>query len=243
MVQSGAELAVTAPVALPAPLALQIYSCLQAYAKTAGFLALMKAYQNTIKQIGAPVLTPAAIFSEQHAEFWREVLRDTEGNRAEEGRLIPLFHDAAMVFKLASEPLAFQLGSDDASGNLQQLLYDVICFVQEPWQMVDLNYAQQLGDMAVVGSLLPICNTSLCSRISSYLSASAESFCCGNPSCINLAGRSEFDLVMGGAAGRGGGYCSSCKRVCYCSEACQRECWEDHSQVCTKYQQEQEKPS
>jgi hypothetical protein len=238
MVQSAAEAATVTLEAPPAPLALGIYSCLQAYAKTAGFPVLMAAYESTIRQTGAPVLTPAAIFTKEHAEMWQQVLHDAEQSCAE-GGLVMRFHNSVSIFKLACEVLSIQLGFDDASRKLQKFLSDVLCSVQNPWQMVELGDPQELRDITVVGALLPVCNTTFCSRIWRYFSASAASFCCSNPSCMNLAGTSELELLMGGAAGRSGGYCAGCKRVCYCSEACQKEGWEDHREACTKHQQEE----
>jgi hypothetical protein len=238
MVQSAAEAATVPLEAPPAPLVHRIYSCLQAYAKTAGFPMLMVAYESTIRQTGPPVLTPAAIFTKEHAELWQQVLRDTEQGSTE-GGLVMCFRNSVTFLNIACEVLSVQLSVEDASGMLQDLLSDLLSSVQNPWQMLELRGPQQLRDMIVVGALLPVCNTTFCSRLWRYLSASAASFCCSNPNCINLAGLSELELLMGGAAERGGGYCSGCKRVCYCSEACQKECWEDHREACTKHQQEE----
>jgi hypothetical protein len=203
----------------------------------------LAAHKDAIKQTGAPVLTPAAIYSEQHAEIWRQVLRDTEGSSTGGGGLISQFNDTVPRFKFFCEMLSMPRPNVDdgaAAVYLQQWMSDVLRSVQEPWQMDDHGGTQQLGDMAVAGNLLPLCNPSFSRNLKSYLSASAVSFCCGNPSCTNLAGWSEVELLMGGAAERGGGYCSGCKKVCYCSKACRREGWEEHIKVCTKYQQEEQ---
>jgi hypothetical protein len=223
-VQTAADPAETTPETRPAPSAYGIYSCLQAYANAAGFPALMAAYQNTKKHTGAPILPSPAIFTEQHAEFWWQVLQDVEQRGIIQGSLLPPLFEAVKVIK-----------------SYGVVLSAALCSVPTDQQMVDLGHSPQLSDMAAVGSLLSVCDPLLCSKLKSYMSASAPSFCCSNPSCINLEGTSELELLMGGAAGKGGGYCAGCNQVCYCSEACQRHCWEQHREGCTRIQRKTER--
>jgi hypothetical protein len=169
------------------------------------------------------------------------VLHDTEGSSTEYGRLVMGFDESVKIFKLGLSMLSVQLeGPSDKSDlhQLQQQVSDVLCSMPPPQQMIAQGLSAQGVRLSVARSLLSVCSPSFCNNLSSLLSGYGASFCCGNPSCLNLTGASELDLLMGGAAGNGGGYCSGCKMVCYCSDACQKDCWEDHRDACTKYQQE-----
>ena len=76
-------------------------------------------------------------------------------------------------------------------------------------------------------------------------------FCCYNPACSNLQGLSELGLMpaiarrfdCGGSSSssssgpgrssrKGGGVCGGCKRVWYCSRACQKQNWMKHKAMC-----------
>jgi hypothetical protein len=55
-------------------------------------------------------------------------------------------------------------------------------------------------------------------------------FCCGDPSCLNMAKLSEWQLVGGKRC-----VCDGCKAVRYCSRACQVKMWaKHHRQVCMR---------
>jgi hypothetical protein len=224
--EAGATPAAIAPEAIPGPLVLQVYMCLQAFVKTAGYAPLMKAYRTVIMETGEPAFPPAPLFIPQHEAIWQRVLLDAEEGSGKPRRIY-LVSIAAVGSLFRALQSAQKLV--DAPGSLQQLLSALPCSAIPQ---------QNRHRVAKVGSLMSLSDSTFCSKIKNYLSASAASFCCSNPSCMNLSGPSELKLVWGGAAGRGGGYCCGCKRVCYCSKACQRVCWGEHREVCSMYQQE-----
>jgi hypothetical protein len=50
---------------------------------------------------------------------------------------------------------------------------------------------------------------------------------CNNPSCSNVAGPSELQLVTGSSS-----QCGGCRTARYCSRTCQLEHWKRHKPAC-----------
>ena len=235
---------------MEASAASQLYLGLQGLCKRAdGMAVLIGAEPVARDQVGLEPLKSRWLFSVQHADFWKRVVADTEEGMEPPGRLIQaLLQTGASfedMFKLVPDELLF--AGDTAPLKLLQMLgakdlvhltsdYRVSELTQEPYFAVlasrYIHSAQLLFNTLWGG----------------FHKVAWGSFCCGNPKCRVMQGSSEVGLVMGGAAGRGGGggggagrgggYCPGCKRVCYCSEACQRECWEAHREVCSRLQME-----
>jgi hypothetical protein len=59
------------------------------------------------------------------------------------------------------------------------------------------------------------------------LTSLAFPYACNNPTCSNLSGRQELQLVNGRSC-----MCGGCRVAHYCSRACQRQHWKAHKPVC-----------
>jgi len=59
------------------------------------------------------------------------------------------------------------------------------------------------------------------------LCALATPIACNNPSCSNISGPTDIQLVSGRS-----GLCASCQVARYCSRACQKQHWKQHKPVC-----------
>jgi hypothetical protein len=186
------------------------------------------------------LLHPALLFPEHQAELWQQVMADTEEGSDQPGKLIGCLFRAAASLQAACKHLPEQLLAEK-SQSLRQLV-DVLDTGMNEDQLTIPPVSKTSGPQQP--DWTPDCASSAAAALYvlqefvsygavRYVMCSKLSFCCGDPACPNLRGRSELELVLGVASGkRGGGYCSGCKRVWYCSEACQRECWEEHSKVC-----------
>lgn len=65
--------------------------------------------------------------------------------------------------------------------------------------------------------------------LKSLLCALPQSKCCNNPSCVNMAGLSEQQLVAGDSKA----HCSGCHSARYCCRnPCQAQHWAQHRPVC-----------
>ena len=209
-----------------------------------GMAALIGAERIARNQLGLEPLKSGWLFSEQHGDYWQRVIADTEEGMEPPGRLIGALLQSAAAFEdmfklvipdellIASDyaaPLK-QLQMLGAKDLVHSMTLDRITAherTQEPSFAV--SAARYIQDVQI-----PFNNF-----WELFEKLAWSSFCCGNPKCRVMKGSSEVGLVMGGAAARGGGgYCLGCRRVCYCSEACQRVCWEAHKGVCRRYRKE-----
>ena len=221
----------------------QLYSGLQelCHKRPGGLAVLITLDPIARTQVNPERIQPQLLFSLQHAGFWQRVVADTEEGMEPPGRLIQALLDSAAsfedVFKLVPDELLF--AGDAAPLKVLQML--------EAKQLVHLSldrsgreWTQEPHFAVIAARYIHTVKVLFDSLWGIFGKAAWGSFCCGNPGCRVMSGSSEVGLVMGaGAAGRGGGgYCRGCKRVCYCSEACQRECWEGHKEVCSRYQEE-----
>jgi hypothetical protein len=174
---------------------------------------------------GQEMSAPEAFFAEHQAELWQQVMADTEEGIDQPGKLIGCLFRAAASLQAVCKLLLDALLEERSHWSLPQVV-DVLHMVE------NLFTRSPLGS---IGGLQPA-QTPYCAKSAvaafhalysvvpymslQYLRWSKLTFCCGYIACGSLQGRSELELVMGGGTGkRGGGYCSSCKRVCYCSEA------------------------
>ena len=216
----------------------QLYSGLRGLCKRPGGLAALRgavcvAYNKTMPE----VLPLELLFSMQHADLCRQVVADTEEGMEPPGRLIQcLFQTAASLrdlFELLPDQLL--LAGRAASGKPLQMVR-AAPLVQLP---ISGELAQGPLFAVLAARNIQVTNLLVGTVVESYLRGASGSFCCGNAACRVMRGSSEVGLVMAGAGGRGGGgYCPGCRRVCYCSEACQGAGWEHHKGVCSRYQEE-----
>ena len=230
---------------LEASAASQLYSGLQGLCKRPGGLAaLVEAEIMARNQMKPEPLNPEWLFSVQHADVWRRVAADTEGETWPPGRLIrALFQTAASfenVFRLVPDEVLF--AGDAVSGKLlQEVRARLLVQLLSLDSIGDHEVTQDPCLVEITAGYIHSLNMLISGVWKRYPRVAVPvSFCCGNPRCRVMEGSSEVGLVMGaGASGaRGaGGYCRGCKRMCYCSEACQREFWEGHKEVCSRYQE------
>ena len=239
MAGPSAEVAAAADL-LKASAASQLYSGLQGLCKRPGGLVALIDAECIARNKLEPEVEPEIewLYSVQHGIFWQQVVADTEEGIEPPGRLLGcLFQSAASfhdVFKLVPDQLLF--AGDAASGKLLQMVRAAPSAAHLSLDCIGGRDSTQGTYLAESAARYIHSFTTLLGKVSDlYHKASSVSFCCGNPGCLVMQGSSEVGLVTGGAAGRGGGgYCPGCKRMCYCSEACQRVCWEDHKGVCSR---------
>ena len=222
----------------------QLYSGLQALCTKGGLAALIMAVgASCIATKPEFMLQSESLFLRQHADFWQQVLADTEEGKDPPGTLLGgLFQTAASFEKVFKQvPDQLLLTGNAASDELLVQMRRAVPSLQLPLDSINAHEPTQGPYFAVLAArYIYSINLLMNNIVEVYHQAAPISFCCGNYNCWVMQGSTEVGLVMGGAGGGGGrgGYCAVCKRVCYCSETCQREGWEEHKKVCSRYQEE-----
>jgi hypothetical protein len=93
--------------------------------------------------------------------------------------------------------------------------------------------AAEIGDLVGMQQQLQDCWQQLQGLATSVLDECPVLSCCGNPSCLNMATLSEWQLVGGKRC-----VCDGCGVARYCSRACQVKMWHrHHRQVCMRLRQ------
>jgi hypothetical protein len=230
--------------AATAPAAAEVVESLAASRLYAEFLRVFKG-QNLLKLVyvssATPyldemeeLLDPRLLFLDHRAELWEQVMADTEEGIDQPGKLIGCVLRAAAALQAVCKHLPEQFLGEEYLIKLVDVLHsnedlfktasaEMVTGLQQP---TSTPYCAKTTAKALF-----VLQPFVAHLSAQYVMLLKLSFCCGDPACLNVRGRSELELVMGPGK-RGGGYCSGCKRVWYCSEACQRGCWEEHSKVC-----------